>query len=64
MAPLVQASGPVSHTGGAREYNFTGGIQGTGGTAYPLRGAKFNAWEGGTRTPVILVRLYFKPQAA
>jgi arylsulfatase A-like enzyme len=31
-----------------------GGIQSAGGTAFPLRGAKFNVWEGGTRVPAIL----------
>merc|ERR1711862_202531 len=31
-----------------------GGIQSAGGTAYPLRSAKFNVWEGGTRVPAII----------
>ena len=49
----VQAHGAHSH-----DVNGVGGFQGTGGTAYPYRGAKFNVWEGGTRTPAILAGGY------
>ena len=42
----VQAGGPRSHD--PLDTQVTGGMQGTGGTAYPYRGAKFNVWEGGT----------------
>merc|ERR1712107_825501 len=31
-----------------------GSVASAGGTAYPLRSAKFNVWEGGTRVPVIM----------
>lgn len=48
----VPAGGPHSHN--PPGYWATGGVQSSGGTAYPYRGAKFNVWEGGTRTPVIL----------
>eukprot|EP01044_Picomonas_judraskeda_P025011 COSAG03_NODE_7097_length_963_cov_1.340278_2_plen_107_part_01 len=52
----VQASGAHSHN--PPEYWATGGVQSSGGTAYPYRGAKFNVWEGGTRTPAILAGGY------
>ena len=41
-----------------------GGIQDAGGTAYPYRGAKFNVWEGGTRTPAILSGGFLPPVCA
>lgn len=39
-----QAGGPRSHQ--PPSFFATGGIQSSGGTAYPYRGAKFQIWEG------------------
>ena len=55
---MLHADNGAVQAGGARSHNpnGVGGFQGTGGTAYPYRGAKFNVWEGGTRTPAICPR--------